>query len=209
MDSDVKGIEEHSKSLGKVCQLRFFDDFLLTTHRNALCGLVKLWDTITGEMLVGLLSIMVDWILSLPYLFLYLYLSVPSQSTICRHQPPQRDLHLQVLVPLRFRFPRSIKEEEEEEEEEEEAEKSTRRDSKPKAGSEIVVVSASEEVRVHLVRPASTEGARSVFTHRFSSAPTVATAAWGDSLFVAVAEDGHGAVYRCVRAEGRFLFIRV
>ena len=54
MDSDVKGIEEHSKSLGKVCQLRFFDDFLLTTHRNALCGLVKLWDTITGEMLVGL-----------------------------------------------------------------------------------------------------------------------------------------------------------
>ena len=72
----------------------------------------------------------------------------------------------------------------------------TRSDSKPKAESEIVVVSAAEEVRVHLVRPASTEGARSVFTHRFSSAPTVATASWGDALFVAVAEDGHGAVYR-------------
>lgn len=151
--SEVRELNENSKSLGQIYHLRFFDDFLFTTHGNANCGLVKLWDTIAGDML----------------------------ATVNRHPPPQRSLYIEVLVPWRFRFPRLPKEE---------AQKERRKEL-----SQVLVISAAVEVKVSIVYPASKD-VRTVFTHRYSSTPTVATSSSGDSLFAAVAEDGRGAVYR-------------
>ena len=51
--SQVSALPEMSPTLGRISRLEFFEDFLVTTHRNANCGLVKLWDTIQGEMLVS------------------------------------------------------------------------------------------------------------------------------------------------------------
>lgn len=150
---DIRELNENARSLGHVSHLRFFDDFLLTTHGNANCGLVKLWDTITGEML----------------------------ATVSRHPPPQRSLNLELLVPWRYRIPRLPRGAEAQ---------NGRRESL----AEVIVVSASVEVVVCVLCPASKD-ARTVFTHRFSSTPTATTTSWGDNFFASVAEDGRGAIY--------------